>query len=438
MIEQLHCPMSYSVYKFQPEIGEFSACCDARPYQFDPDAFNELGPEYFEKFPMLIDRKNSLYDNVRHRDCDQCWSKEDIGLKSMRQWLGPRYVDLYENRNLSVTKAYVSRVELWMNSVCNVGCFMCNLGNSNTLRKIWYEEYDLHGNNGKGFAEWINSNNYQTDYREKFTKYMIDFTIEALRNTRYGMNIAYLGGEPTLHDEMYEHADIFIDAAKDLVSQGKEFVIEIVTNGTSKPKLNKRFMEMFKKYKDAGWKIAIMVSQDASDKYVDVRHGSDFEAIRNNFSSWISADSLIDNIKSHTVVSNLNLPYIDKMADYLYTAIVNNYSRDKALEINFNTLSHPEWMHLKYLPKKYAETQLKYAREKMQELKKNYGVRIDTSILDEILEVMPEKISYEDANMVFDNYKYVHKQYKKVYNGWDFFDTFEHLKPFAKEYGIDI
>jgi organic radical activating enzyme len=438
MTDQLHCPMSYAVYKFQPEIGEFSACCDAVVYKFNKDWFEELGPDYFEKFPTLIDRKNALYNDERHIDCKQCWEKEDIGLRSMRQIFGPRYTSLHNNRNLLADKAYVSRVELWMNSTCNLGCFMCNLGNSNTLRKIWSDTSDLNGNDGNGYGSWINQNNYQTDYREMFTKHVIDFTVNTLKNAEHGMNIAYLGGEPTLHDEMYDHADIFIEAAKENIQLGKQFVIEIVTNGTSKPKLNERFMGMFQKYKEAGWDTAIMISQDSADKYVDVRHGADFNAIKNNFSSWISANSIIGQIKSHTVISNLNLPYMDNMARYLHETILNNYIGDRELEINFNTLTHPKWMHLKYLPRKYAETQILSAKDILTTIKSEFGIRINTEVFDEILRVLPEQISQEDAEMIFSKYKYVAAQYKKVYNGWDFFETFEHLQPFAEEYGIDI
>ncbi len=435
--------MSYAVYKFQPELGEFSACCDATVYKFNKDWFNQLGPDYFEKFPTLIERKTALYDGIKHSDCKQCWEKESMNIRSMRQVFGPRYNNLHGNRELQIDKSYVTRVELWMNSTCNLGCFMCNLGNSNTLRKVWSEAKDTHGNNGIGYDDWINRDNYQTEYRKLFTDYMVQFTVNTLKKPTsetlsHGMNIAYLGGEPTLHDEMYEHADIFIDAAKERVAQGAEFVIEIVTNGTSKPKLNKRFMEMFKKYKDAGWKTRIMLSQDAANEYVDVRHGADFEAIKNNFSSWISSNSLIDEIKSHTVISNLNLPYIDNMAKYLQSAVLNNYIGNRDLEINFNTLTSPKWMHLKYLPRKYAEKEILEAKRILTDIRTEFGIRINTEVFDEVLRALPEEISKADADMIFSKYKYVAEQYKKVYNGWNLFETFKHLKPFAEEYGIDI
>jgi organic radical activating enzyme len=438
MTDQLHCPMSYAVYKFQPEIGEFSACCDAVVYKFNKDWFEELGPDYFEKFPALINRKKSLYENIKHHDCNQCWNKEELGIRSMRQIFGERYTSLYGNRNLHTDRAYVSRVELWMNSTCNLGCFMCNMSNSNTIRKIWNEVPDLYGNVGKSYDTWINKQDYQTLYRKKFTAYMIEFTLTALRSAKNGMNIAYLGGEPTLHDEMYEHTEMFIDAARDNIANGAEFIIEIVTNGTSKPRLNTRFMEMFKKYKNAGWKTKIMLSQDASDEYAQVRHGADFDAIRNNFSTWIATGSLIDEIKSHTVISNLNLPYIDKMADYIVDVVTNNYSGDKTLEINFNTLTSPKWMHLKYLPKKYAIDSLEHANNVLTRLKQQYNIKIDISVFDEILNALPNYISNDDANMIFEKYKYTNARYEKMYNGWNMFDTFHHLNPFAKEYGIDI
>ena len=75
------------------------------------------------------------------------------------------------------------------------------------------------------------------------------------------VSIAYLGGETYTHSEMYDHADEFIEAAKDAVASGSQIRYEIVTNGTSKEKLSERVMTLFKKYHDAGWMTRVMLSQ---------------------------------------------------------------------------------------------------------------------------------------------------------------------------------
>lgn len=435
----LDCPLSYNVYKFQPEKGQYAACCDADQYNFDVDLFEQLGENYFILDPRLIDRKKSLKDNIRHTDCAACWSKEDAGLLSMRQTLG--FTSNTLNMKYDVNKAYPNRFELWMNSTCNLGCFMCHNGNSNTLRKIWYDVPDTRGYSSKGYDENHSKSNYVANgYKVRFEKAMIKFICDTLETSNQTITIAYLGGEPTLHSEMYDHVDTFIEAAsKRPLGTTK---IEIVTNGTSKDKLNERFYAMMQKYKDAGWITKIMLSQDGSDEYANVRHGADFEQIRKNYSNWIKSDSVIDEITSHTVLSNLNVPYIDKFADYICDTIEQNFGNDNTkLTISFNTLIEPEWMKILSLPKTYAEEPIYRAIERFKKLNDKYTSNlffINIQKLQNVLDILPEEISQEEANYVFEKCKYVANRYKMMYNGWDMFETFPHMKQFAYDYGIDL
>lgn len=433
--QSLDCPMSYTVYKFQPEVGSFSACCDAKEYRFDKDIFDQLQDQYFVHHPRLIDRKVSLQNNIRHSDCSQCWEKEDEGMLSMRQGLGTEN-GLFGGR-FNPTDVYPQRFELWMNSTCNLGCFMCHNGNSNTLRKIWYDVPDHRGFTGNSYDSHFTSE-YYTEYKSKFESHMLSFIVKSLESMEGDLTVAYLGGEPTLHSEMYDHVDMFIEAASK--RKGGVPLIEIVTNGTSKDKLNERFYSMMEKYKAAGWATRLMLSQDGADQYADVRHGADFQQISRNFNKWIRPESVLDTIISFTVVSNLNLPYIDKMADYICSSVEENFDDvNTALSINFNALTNPKWMKLKYLPRKYAEEPFTRAIEKLKELEKKYPNRlsINSRMLENMYSVLPDEISQEDADYIFEKYKYVADRYKSVYN-WDLFETFDHLKPFANEYGIEL
>ena len=154
----LDCAQSYTVFKFQPEIGAFSACCDADLINYDHESFLELGAGYFDKHPDLVQRKLDLRNNIKNKQCSQCWKKEDQGIKSMRQTLAPTDSMLnHQNPYLGIDESYPNRIELWMNSTCNLGCFMCHIGNSNTLRKIWHEDYDTYGNDGKGLHSGLAS-----------------------------------------------------------------------------------------------------------------------------------------------------------------------------------------------------------------------------------------------------------------------------------------
>lgn len=439
MTDQLHCPMSYTVYKFQPEVGSFAACCDARSYDFDEELFNELGNDYFVKHPTLIERKKSLYNNIRHDDCSQCWNKEDQGIQSMRINLGWHYPELLNNRSLPVDKSYPSRFELWMNSTCNLGCFMCHLGNSNTLRKIWYTDYDSEGNDGRGYESYISdSPYYKGNYHDEFIKRMTSFITEHIASDSHALCIAYLGGEPTLHSEMYDQADIFIEAGRKAILAGKELKVEITTNGTSKDKLNNRFYRMFEKYKAAGWKTRIMLSQDAANQYAQIRHGSDFEQISNNFCQWLRPDSVVDEINSFSVISAMNLPYIDELAYYIDRAIRDNYNDKKIISIRLNTLTSPKWMHISNLPKKFAENSISDAIRIFEKLDKDYqNLFYDNSTLPNVYDYLKESVQTEKVRNFFNSINYTNSVYKKRYPDWDFYKTFPFLVEYKREYGIE-
>jgi len=434
---QLHCPMTYTVYKFQPEYGDFSACCDAKSFRFNKDLFSKLNVNYFTQHPRLIERKQNLYDNIKHDDCSGCWIKEDLGLNSMRKVFGNHHC-YTNNRTLDVKKAYVDRIELWMNSTCNLGCFMCHLGNSNTLRKIWYNDPDTRGRVGKSSEDFVNNREYNSLYKPLFIQYMKYFIRDSIFNEENrDLVISYLGGEPTLHDEMYDHANEFIEYCKHSSAKGKRFKIEIVTNGTSKPKVNERVLQMFEKYKNAGWNTRIMLSQDATDQHSQVRFNADFNIIKSNFQSWIQ-DNRVDEITSFTVLSNLNLPYVEKLAQYIHDSIMLNRDK-KRINIIFNTLIDPKWMRVNYLPKKYAEQSIEKTISILEKINKlDYHVHIDYQVINSVASSITNNVSASDVEFIFKNYKYVESVYKKSYPEFSFKQSFPHLINFAEEYGIDI
>ena len=444
----LDCSMSYSVFKFQPEIGAYSACCDADLINYDHDAFLQLGDDYFDKHPHLVQRKLDLRSGVRHSDCANCWKKEDQNVKSMRQTLGP--IDSpfnHQNPHLDVYKSYPSRIELWMNSTCNLGCFMCHIGNSNTLRKIWVKDRDEYGNDGTGHEIWKNSSTFSKENMHgQFVDSVKKWTKKHLADVRnYELGVAYLGGEPTLHSEMYDHADEFIEAARPAIEAGCIRKISITTNGTSKDKLNERFYAMFKKYKEAGWVTGIMLSQDAIDEQSQVRHGSDWEQVMHNFTNWIAPDSVVDSISNFTVLSNLNFPYAHNLAAALKDAIDTHYHGDwetfnksgKHIKLHFNPLIAPEWMQLKYIPKKYIIESSEKCLEIYKSIRDTYGISVDINVYSSTMNMVKEVLSPEEVSFYFERLHYVQSVFKKTYPDWDFYKAFPHLVELANEYGIE-
>jgi organic radical activating enzyme/uncharacterized protein YheU (UPF0270 family) len=445
----LDCGQSYGVYKFQPEIGAFSACCDASLINYDHESFLKFGTDYFDKHPELVQRKIDLRNNIRHSHCDLCWKKEDQGITSMRQVLARRDNPLtHQNPYLDIEKSYPSRIELWMNSTCNLGCFMCHIGNSNTLRKIWWKDWDEYGHDGYGHSNWIKELDFtQFNMRQEFTSKMEEWVINAIADDKNGMlTVTYLGGEPTLHNEMFDHVDKFIEASRYPISQGAIRRISITTNGTSKDKLNERFYNMFQKYKEAGWITNIMLSNDAVDEASQVRHGADTEQIMRNYTKWTAPDSVISEVTHFTVLSNLNFPYAHNLAYRIRDIIDGHYKENpeiliedtvKQLQLSFNPCIAPQFMQIKYLPKKFAEHSAKECIKVYDYLQKTYDIRIMKDVYHSVLNRIDDNPSQEDVEFYFERLHRVQSVYRKTYPNWDFYTNFPHLVEFANDYGIE-
>ena len=440
----LDCGQSYTVFKFQPEIGAFSACCDADLINYDHESFLELGSDYFDKHPDLIQRKIDLRNNIKNKQCSLCWKKEDQGIKSMRQTLAPTDSRFnHQNPYLDIDKSYPNRIELWMNSTCNLGCFMCHLGNSNTLRKIWHEDHDTYGNDGIGFTQWLDKSDFtKNNMQAAFIKTLHTWTVKNIGDQLNDvLTIAYLGGEPTLHSEMFDHADSFIEASKDAIAAGCRRKISITTNGTSKDKLNERFYTMFQKYKRAGWITDIMLSQDGVDEAAQVRHGANSVQIMKNYNKWISPDSVLDSVNHFTVLSNLNFPYAHNLFYQLRDSIDNNYASigtiEKRLSLSFNACMAPTWMQIKYLPKRFATHSAEECIKVYEYLRTNYNIFMNTSIFDSVLNRIEDNPTQDEIEYYFQKLHYVQDVYRKTYPTWSFYKNFPHLVEFANDYGIE-
>jgi sulfatase maturation enzyme AslB (radical SAM superfamily) len=440
----LDCAQSYTVFKFQPEIGAFSACCDADLINYDHESFLELGAGYFDKHPDLVQRKLDLRNNIKNKQCSQCWKKEDQGIKSMRQTLAPTDSMLnHQNPYLGIDESYPNRIELWMNSTCNLGCFMCHIGNSNTLRKIWHEDYDTYGNDGKGFTQWLGESDFtKNNMHAAFIESLHTWSVKHISDQQNDfLAIAYLGGEPTLHSEMFDHADSFIEASKDAIAAGCKRKISITTNGTSKDKLNERFYTMFQKYKSAGWQTDIMLSQDGVDEASQVRHGANSVQIMKNYNKWISPDSVLDSVNHFTVLSNLNFPYAHNLFYQLRDSIDENYASigtiEKRLSLSFNACIAPTWMQIKYLPKRFAAHSAEECIKVYEYLKTDYNISMDTSVFDSVLNRIEDNPTQDEIEYYFQKLHYVQSVYRKTYPTWSFYKNFPHLVEFANDYGIE-
>ena len=141
----------------------------------------------------------------------------------------------------------------------------------------------------------------------------------------------------------------------------------------------------------------------------------------------MSDDSPIDEIRSFTVVSNMNLPYIDEMADYINETINQNFrDGNKELGLSFNTLIQPTWMQVKYLPKTIAIQQIQKAMDIFDSINTKFRyVYYQQSQFENIVNTLQE--TPPDMTSFFKTLDYVNRIYQKTDPTWDFYTQFPHL-----------
>jgi len=459
----LHCLQTYNVFKFQPEKLNFTACCDTESIPWNQEIYDQLGDDYFMYHPALLKRQEDLKNNIKPLDCIKCWTCEEHGLPSARlrtfddynaTW-GTDVTKFWPKEKLNNETNFVKRIEIWPESTCNLGCHMCHIGNSTILQKIWSEDHDVRGN--KGGVKKPLSNGHP--YIERYLKSMKNFISQCIKaNVSNTLTIAYLGGEPTIQQSMYTDAKELIEMGK-YKAEDKILVFSVVTNGNAKPSLNNKLLNLYRDYRKNNWTTSIMVSQDAVGDQAQIRHLSNPEIVKNNFCSYI-ASPYIKDITSFTVLSNMSLPYIDKMAKYISDSILNtkippittlgstwagfpfptdNSSLRKKININFNTLTNPDWMMLRYLPKKYAIDAVKRAIEIFEELEEKHDKnRIDLMIKIENLkqqsDTLKEDVPINEIKTFLRTTRYIESVYSKYYPNYNFDNYFPHLKQIRSLY----
>lgn len=451
--DELHCIQTYSVFKFQPEKLSFTACCDTNNFQWDQETFDLLGDNYFIHHPQLIKRRENLKNNIKHPDCKKCWKSEELNLPSARlraftdhnvTW-GIDMSKFYPKEIVDNTASFVKRIEIWPESTCNLGCHMCNQGNSTILQKIWRNDPDTRGFKGGIFVPLSKRN---PEYFKKYMSAMYNFVSDSIKseNTE-SLTVAYLGGEPTIQPAIYNDAEKLIEMGKQRPFE-KILCFSVVTNGNAKPVLNNKLLSLYENYWSNRWMGTLMLSQDAVGDQAQVRHLSDPEIVRNNFCSYL-ASPYIKDVTSFTVLSNLNLPYIDKMAKYLSDSILNTsfpYMKSskgritrKKVHINFNTLTDPDWMMLRHLPKRYAIDSVNRALDIFNDMEEKHDktmldLNISISNLKQQTNTLLEEPSSDSINYFIQTINYVESIYDKNYPGFNFNDHFPHVKDIRKKY----
>ena len=312
--------------------GELRVCCNSTP---GPNVIRkEDGSPYTLYNDDLQEAWNSrdyqkirseFLNNERPNMCSRCFSEEDAGIKSARQFANQKWGET--GMFLPQTEFNVRYVDLRLGNLCNLKCRMCNPWASNQWVKEWADVYPQEIEDIEGLA------NVTWPEVERTWKnlYEIVETVEQIYLT---------GGEPTIIKEQIRLLQYCIDN-----DFAKNIRLKYNTNLTNIPQ---KLTDLWKQFKTVQLNCSIDAYGEL-DRYI--RYPSNWQKVEENFNAVRQFENV--EIEIHCTVQMYNILYLDKFLDWC---------KDYNHKIYFNILDHPDALNIKNLPKS-----LKYlAAERLQ------------------------------------------------------------------------
>ena len=70
-------------------------------------------------------------------------------------------------------------------------------------------------------------------------------------------------------------------------------------------------------------------TKDGTDEAANVRPGTDSDQVIRNYHNWLDPDlGLVDDLTNFTVLSNLNMPYADKLAKKIKSSFDTHFKNN--------------------------------------------------------------------------------------------------------------
>lgn len=188
------CAMTYHGISINQD-GTLDPCCQYSR-QEDLPVVGYGNMEYFTS-TVRTQMREDARNGVQHAGCQKCWTEEDAGLTSLRQFAEKWYPNnsdsfFFVNEFNDAENIPVYHLELRLGNFCNLKCIMCTEGSSSSV----YAERVQHR------AEYSTIGIYP--YNPRITPWwedqrFIDFCDQRLHRVK---RINFTGGEPFLIPEV--------------------------------------------------------------------------------------------------------------------------------------------------------------------------------------------------------------------------------------------
>ena len=283
--------------------------------------------------------REKILQDERLPECAICWAEEENFDKEWTE-VGPKQflpskrmkenVKWKEELNTSfdeiVQDPKIAYFDIRLNNLCNLKCRMCWPQFSSQIVK----EQKHFQNNGQD--TWYNDLNFNK---------IEDISLfwKSLENHIFDVNeITFVGGEPTLHDEMYDLLDTFVEKG-----YSKNITLKMTTNLTN---LQNRLLKVLPLFK----KVIFNVSLDGTDKVNEyIRFPSDWKSIMNNLDKLLEHDPEKVTINISYVVQIYNIFNVFDMAKWYIEQFRRNWRIRYNFNLSFDFLYDPSRLSVKIL-----------------------------------------------------------------------------------------
>lgn len=252
------CAMTYHGISINQD-GTLDPCCQySRPDDLPVVGYGNM--DYFTstvRHQMREDARNG----IRHSGCQKCWSEEDAGLTSLRQFAEKWYPPVSDNffmtfDNDIVENVPVYHLELRLGNFCNLKCIMCTEGSSSSVLAERVQHRELYSTIGI-YPYNPRIEPWWEDWR------FLDFCDQRLNRVK---RINFTGGEPFIIPEV----------PKVLERIDKNVIVSFNTNLT---RLNDQLINQLKLFNS----VEIVISLEGVGPHNDyIRYPSNWTDIVHN------------------------------------------------------------------------------------------------------------------------------------------------------------
>jgi len=310
--------------------GRNKPCCRFS----DSEYFDHKPPMEYFLSPQMDKLRQQMLDNEELQGCAKCYRDEELGHPSLREKL---------NAEFGVTPhKKLKYIEIGLSNLCNMACVTCDAQYSTT----WWKDID----EVNSIPEIVSTKSMKAKGKNK-----IEYTDFDFNDLSHVTKIKLLGGEPFMEQRNLNFLKKF-----DL----KNINLDLSTNGSVLP--NAQWLEVLDSVKN----LYLNISIDGKGRVAEfVRHGTNWQKIKNNIKWWQNwrwskgnRDTCPVYLQIHYVVHALNI--LD-LADY------EEWHRSFIGEKmpTYDVCSYPEYLDIKFLPKRIKEHLLK---QELPEVVKKY------------------------------------------------------------------